>query len=449
VSAAEHWLRIFDGRTGAEEASYPMPGVWAPAAAPTIAQVGGETWIVLNTTVDAHADGLPGVGDKQTVWIWTTGTKLGKADWPTFKHNSRRTGSLLDTVPPVASLNGFNAAEASPQFSVGWTGTDVGSGVKKYDVQFRRDGGGWTWWIDGTSRTSGTFYGMQGERYDFRVRAHDRAGNVGVWSPIESTAVSPAAVSGMPFKSLYSISASGDVGELSSPPLQDRKWSPHLGRGIAMAPDGKGGYLLDGWGGLHPVGNAPGTTGSGYWPGWDIARGIALNADGRSGYKVDAFGGIHAFGGAKAIKGSAYWGGQDLTRDIVLLATSTALSPAGYVLDAYGGLHPFGSAPAFADGGRRWRGWNIARGFALNPAGTGGWILDGWGGLHPVGGAPRVASAGYWYGWDIARDVVAVSASAGYVLDGFGAVRGFGGAPAPQHGAYWGIDVARSLSVAR
>jgi hypothetical protein len=60
-----------------------------------------------------------------------------------------------------------------------------------------------------------------------------------------------------------------------------------------------------------------------------------------------------------------------------------------------------------------------------------------------------VASAGYWQGWDIARDVVAVSASAGYVLDGFGAVRGFGGAPAPQHGAYWGIDVARSLSVAR
>jgi hypothetical protein len=42
-----------------------------------------------------------------------------------------------------------------------------------------------------------------------------------------------------------------------------------------------------------------------------------------------------------------------------------------------------------------------------------------------------------------------VSASAGYVLDGFGAVRGFGGAPAPHHGAYWGIDVARSLSVAR
>ena len=44
-----------------------------------------------------------------------------------------------------------------------------------------------------------------------------------------------------------------------------------------MNRDGKGGYVLDGFGGLWPFGNAKRITGP-YWPNMDIARGVALDA---------------------------------------------------------------------------------------------------------------------------------------------------------------------------
>ena len=51
-------------------------------------------------------------------------------------------------------------------------------------------------------------------------------------------------------------------------------------RGVSIMPDGTGGYVLDGFGGLHPfaIGNhpLPPATSAGYWNGWDIARGTAL-----------------------------------------------------------------------------------------------------------------------------------------------------------------------------
>jgi hypothetical protein len=37
------------------------------------------------------------------------------------------------------------------------------------------------------------------------------------------------------------------------------------------------GYVLDGWGGVHPFGGAPVVSGYGYWPGVDTARGLALD----------------------------------------------------------------------------------------------------------------------------------------------------------------------------
>ena len=36
-------------------------------------------------------------------------------------------------------------------------------------------------------------------------------------------------------------------------------------------------------------------------------------------------------------------------------------------------------------GGPYWHGWDIARGVAILPDGSGGFVLDGFGGLHPFG----------------------------------------------------------------
>jgi hypothetical protein len=132
-----------------------------------------------------------------------------------------------------------------------------------------------------------------------------------------------------------------------------------------------GGYVLDGWGGLHGFASAgpapPATAGGPYWAGWSIARGVALLPSGSG----------------------------------------------GYVLDAYGGLHPFavgsGPAPPAALGGSYWNGWDIARGVTILNDGTGGYVIDGYGGLHPfaVGAGPMpppVQSPSYWLGWDIVHD---------------------------------------------
>jgi len=137
-------------------------------------------------------------------------------------------------------------------------------------------------------------------------------------------------------------------------------------------PDGSGGYVMDGWGGLHPFGiNGPvpaavtNVAATGYWPGWSIAR------------------------------------------DLVLVPGNG--NHSGYVLDGYGGLHPFHPT---GDGSTQlgwissaYFGWDITRGaFFLPGSATAGYTLDGYGGIHPFGGATPIGNSTYW-GWDIAKAI--------------------------------------------
>ena len=203
-----------------------------------------------------------------------------------------------------------------------------------------------------------------------------------------------------------------------------------------------GGYTLDGLGGLHAFGinghARPSTpTGGPYWKGWDIARGIALvPADPRNpasppagGFVLDGFGGLHYFTTNPAvapptIAGAPYWNGWDIARGIVIL-TDAGGYQGGFVVDAWGGLHPFGigpsgAPPTFPPAVTRgtapyWKGWDIARGVAALPGSgvAGGLVLDGWGALHPFGIAPSSGSpdgaqlrgAPSWPGRDLARGV--------------------------------------------
>ena len=86
--------------------------------------------------------------------------------------------------------------------------------------------------------------------------------------------------------------------------LRARPRSPHavLARvghhhGVALLRDGTGGFVLDGFGGLHGFSIGahvpPVAVGAPYWAGWDV-RGVTMLPDG-TGYVVDAFGGIHHF----------------------------------------------------------------------------------------------------------------------------------------------------------
>jgi hypothetical protein len=189
-----------------------------------------------------------------------------------------------------------------------------------------------------------------------------------------------------------------------------------IARGIVIDPcdsSGESGYVLDGWGGIHEFGtngaNRPphfADTSHAYWPGWDIARGIVMNpctggAGSEGGYILDGWGGIHSFGTATPIADSshAYWPGWDIANGIVSTGTG-----GGYTLDGWGGVHRFGTEThnIIDSSHAYWPGWDIARGLVSSGAGQ-GYILDGYGGIHGFGGAPSPTGGGYWPGWDIAR----------------------------------------------
>ena len=101
-----------------------------------------------------------------------------------------------------------------------------------------------------------------------------------------------------------------------------------IARGIVLMPGSTAttysGFVLDGWGGLHAFA-ASGTampsppTVTGYWPGWDIARGITLvphQPGGQpQGYVLDGFGSMHPFNGAPNV-GLPNYAGQDIVRGI-------------------------------------------------------------------------------------------------------------------------------------
>ncbi|MCC6338982.1 MAG: S8 family serine peptidase [Acidimicrobiia bacterium] len=218
------------------------------------------------------------------------------------------------------------------------------------------------------------------------------------------------------------LHAFGVGGNPKPPPVSGAPYwrGRDIARSVALLPDGTGGYVLDGWGGLHafgiggnpkppPVGGAP------YWPGWDIARSLVLLPDGTGGYVLDGWGGVHriSVGGSALpppVVGVGYTRGRDLARGLAVLDAASG----GIELLGSGRLVPFrvgdGVAAASPRGGPYWGAWDIARSVALLPGSAGGYVLDGWGGVHPValGAAaapPRPTGAPYWRGWDIARGV--------------------------------------------
>ncbi len=215
-----------------------------------------------------------------------------------------------------------------------------------------------------------------------------------------------------------------------------------IARGVAVAPDGMTGVVLDGFGGVHGFGldghaAAPSPRGAPYWSGWDVARGIALRSA-TSGYVLDGFGGVHPFGGAPAVNPAtpaAYHPGSDTARGITL--TPDALG--AYIADASGVLTRIGfgraSRPPRLAFSRRLP-TPVAADVGLLSDASGGFVLDGFGSLHHVG-IPSVVPRGTraaWPGWDIARGLALLpDRSGGFVLDGLGGMHPFAlGSGAPQ-----------------
>ena len=227
---------------------------------------------------------------------------------------------------------------------------------------------------------------------------------------------------------------------------------------LSLFPDGSGGYVMDGWGRLHPVGSAPPVDSGVYWSHWIGAREVVLapwsSPRDPAGYLLDADGEIHAFGGAPPVSGNAVWPSQGIARAIVLMSSSTPDGVKGYTLDGFGGIHPFGGAPEVV-GAARWN-RDVARGLVLTDESSAvfvqGYTLDGSGLLHAFGGASELAATAEWRGRDVADSVVAWTGAeagrpGGWVLDRQGGVHEWGSAPPLAPSMTWpGWDIARGLA---
>ena len=92
-----------------------------------------------------------------------------------------------DTTPPVAVMT--KAVKVGPgRYFLRWYGKDESSGVDRYDVQVRHGADGKWAMLLGAEPTEEVLYKTSGSRPSpaFRVRAHDKAGNVGEFStPME------------------------------------------------------------------------------------------------------------------------------------------------------------------------------------------------------------------------------------------------------------------------
>jgi uncharacterized membrane protein len=72
---------------------------------------------------------------------------------------------------------------SNSKFVVEWNGTDSGSGIYYYDIQYSTDGTTWKNWITKTTMTSAEFEGEQGTTYYFRSIAVDNALNKEIADP--------------------------------------------------------------------------------------------------------------------------------------------------------------------------------------------------------------------------------------------------------------------------
>jgi hypothetical protein len=207
-------------------------------------------------------------------------------------------------------------------------------------------------------------------------------------------------------------------------------------RGIALRHSGSGGYVLDAWGGVHPFGGAPALVPSHYTRNRPFAVGLGLAGDDAGGVVINLSGHVYDFGVVASTVTTCGKPANIPLRGLSFDPTPVSGPPVSYLkhgatIDALGGIHLLCGSPALdTTGAPAWMHFPIARGIAITQDGagnkTGGFVLDGWGGVHPFGHAHLATSPRtYWRGWDIARGIAVDGHGHGVVVDGWGGVHPF------------------------
>jgi hypothetical protein len=110
---------------------------------------------------------------------WTTNDRASAA---AYDPKARRPDYLRPNTTAPAQRIGSGTPGISIPVSLTWSGSDQGWGIAKYQLQRSTDGGTWhTVSLPTAKTTSITVQLARGHRYQFRVRATDKYGNVGFW----------------------------------------------------------------------------------------------------------------------------------------------------------------------------------------------------------------------------------------------------------------------------
>ena len=95
----------------------------------------------------------------------------------------------IDGAAPVVSIQPLPPHTDATGETLNWAGgTDYGSGIQNYDVQWRIAGGTWVDMLSGTTDTLHDVQGgTNGTTYEFRARGRDKVGNVPDWNTVPTT----------------------------------------------------------------------------------------------------------------------------------------------------------------------------------------------------------------------------------------------------------------------
>ncbi len=86
----------------------------------------------------------------------------------------------LDSTPPASTITGLTLHAYTGRFDAIWAGSDAGSGIAGYDIDYKTEGdAAWTRWLTNTAQSSAAItLTNAADLIWFRSQAHDNAGNV-------------------------------------------------------------------------------------------------------------------------------------------------------------------------------------------------------------------------------------------------------------------------------
>ncbi len=189
IAAAGGWATLFD-MAGTESVLWAENGVYRLTLPPATNQ---------NYPYLRPGDRYP-IGGPPSILIEYDPTYVLNADDPgiiptaaavTQPRSETAADIASDQTPPIPTMQPL-PTQSPPVFEVHW-GAEDASGIVRYVVWVRVDGGVWQTWLE-TDRTFSQYTGETGRTYEFAVWAVDRAGN---WStnvaltPMAGTTVGP------------------------------------------------------------------------------------------------------------------------------------------------------------------------------------------------------------------------------------------------------------------